>query len=252
MARQRLPLRPIEHGVALNKPGLSLDPLQSRWALNGRIDKGAFRKRNGYLTYKSPGDTVLGIDVFQLLVGTRFSMFLTDKNVCVDETGTGHTFTYINQKYTTGTVASMDGTKTIITGNGTTWNTTNLTVGDKFIINADWTTDEEPDTNWATIASIDGVTQITLSAAYTGASTSGAYTIRKLYSVPTNERWTWTILNNKFLFTNGAVNVQSWTGSGAATDLHATYATKHVIASNMRTDFSWLICISRPFAHRTR
>lgn len=46
------------------------------------------------------------------------------------------------------------------------------------------------------------------------------------YTIPTNERWTWAVVDDKFCFTNGDVNVQYWGGSGTATDLNAAVAIK--------------------------
>jgi len=46
------------------------------------------------------------------------------------------------------------------------------------------------------------------------------------YTVPTNERWTWAVVGDKFCFTNGNVNVQYWTGTGSAADLNASVAVQ--------------------------
>lgn len=51
------------------------------------------------------------------------------------------------------------------------------------------------------------------------------YKIRKVYTTPTNERWTWCIIDDMFIFTNGNTNVQKWTGAYAS-NLDATYAIK--------------------------
>lgn len=45
------------------------------------------------------------------------------------------------------------------------------------------------------------------------------------YTVPTGERWTWCIVDDKFIFTNGNTNVQSWAG-GSVADLNSSYAVK--------------------------
>jgi len=39
------------------------------------------------------------------------------------------------------------------------------------------------------------------------------------YTVPTGERWTWCIIDDKFIFTNGNTNVQVSSAGGTATDL---------------------------------
>jgi len=64
---------------------------------------------------------------------------------------------------------------------------------------------------------------ITLSAAYTGAATSGAYKVRKVYSCPVGERWQFAAVNGKFCFVNGNVYGQYWDGTSTyATDLETT------------------------------
>ena len=51
------------------------------------------------------------------------------------------------------------------------------------------------------------------------------YKIRKVYSVPANERWSWCILGDKFIFTNGNTDVQYWTDTLTyAAALNSTYA----------------------------
>ncbi len=45
------------------------------------------------------------------------------------------------------------------------------------------------------------------------------------YTVPSNERWSWCVADDKFIFTNGDTNVQYYDGSSVA-DLDATYAIK--------------------------
>jgi len=47
-----------------------------------------------------------------------------------------------------------------------------------------------------------------------------------IYSVPSNERWTYAMVGDKFCFGNGDVPVQYYAGSGYAADLDATNANK--------------------------
>ena len=72
---------------------------------------------------------------------------------------------------------------------------------------------------------------ITLDASYTG--TTGTWTgsektgyVRQVYTTPSNERWQVAVVDDKFCFTNGIVNVQYWAGSGYAAALDSTYATR--------------------------
>ena len=70
--------------------------------------------------------------------------------------------------YSTGTV-SVAGGATVVTGAGTLWLTAGVLSGDSIIL----------DGRYATIASVDSNTQVTLASAWTGANQTGAsYTIR--------------------------------------------------------------------------
>lgn len=77
---------------------------------------------------------------------------------------------------------------------------------------------------WASIASSsDANKTITLDANYPG--TTGAFGtdktgyVRHIYTMPTNHRWSWCIVDDKLVFTNGNSIVQYWDGGAA------TYAT---------------------------
>ncbi|GAG17853.1 unnamed protein product, partial [marine sediment metagenome] len=72
-------------------------------------------------------------------------------------------------------------------------------------------------------------TQLTLAVAYESAVTSPggeSARIRKVYTVPTRERWTSCVCKDKFVFTNGNVDVQAYTGTGYASALDSTNAKK--------------------------
>jgi len=221
--RLTYPLKPISHAVSTESPSLFMTPGFSPWASNGRIEQKSFKKRPGYLIDRAVGRFIYGVHLFQTLVGSRYTLYLTDTDLAKKETGTGETFSYVTKTYTTGTVSGVSGAN--VTGNGTAWDT-NAKAGDKFIMAADLSANVEPDEHWATIQTVGGATAITLSGNYAGATTTGNYIIRRVYSVPTDERWSTAILDDKFIFTNGNVNVQYYNGSGAAADLDATYAVK--------------------------
>jgi hypothetical protein len=118
----------------------------------------------------------------------------------------------------------MNAEKTLIAFSGGGVTASGAAALDKFIIDADHTATSEIDTHWGTIGSIGSDTQITLSPAYTGAATTGSCKLRKIYTVPTNERWSWAIVGDKFCFGNGNIPVQYWAGSGYAADLNAALA----------------------------
>jgi hypothetical protein len=58
--------------------------------------------------------------------------------------------------------------------------------------------------------------------------TAGTYTSlgAGAYTVPTDERWSWSIVGDKFCFTNGDVDMQYWDGTGSAADLDGTNVKK--------------------------
>jgi len=82
-----------------------------------------------------------------------------------------------------------------------------------------------PSDTWASIASSDDDTKtITLDADYpgsTGTFDGGDKTgyVRHVYTTPTNHRWSWCIVDDKLVFTNGNTIVQYWDG---AADTYAT------------------------------
>mgnify|MGYP007070556700 CR=1 FL=1 len=213
--------------MATENPALFIDPAFTPWVQNCRMDRGAVEKCWGYAVSRTLGSPVYSINVYPKIDGSRYTLYLTDTDLISRETASGKTWSYKTDSYVTSTVASMNVAKTVVTGTaGTAWNTAGLAAGDKFIVDADLTADEELDANWATILTVDGATQVTLAAAYTGSATSGAYRIRKVYSLPANERWSTAIVNDTFCFTNGNINVQKYTGTGYASDLDSTYAVK--------------------------
>jgi hypothetical protein len=75
-------------------------------------------------------------------------------------------------------------------------------------------------------------TRYTVYLTSTGAykKTAGAYSAitanANPYTIPTGERWSYAIVDDKLCFTNGNTNVQYWTGSGNCAALDSTYATR--------------------------
>jgi hypothetical protein len=153
-------------------------------------------------------------------------------------TYTSFSFRLMKDNATAGTMLfdsvtlSVRAVATLAGGDDLSFTDTDLTAadiqpGDKFIFDSDHTTDQEPDTNWAEVLSVTDGTNLILTAAYTGSATSGTYKIRKVYSTPTGERWTWTIVADKFIFTNGDTNVQYWDGTlDYADDLNSASASR--------------------------
>ncbi len=219
-------IRPVEHAMSTATPSLFTPPGFSPWVLNGRIAQASFKKRPGYSLDRTIGRPVYAVVLYQLLSGTRYTLYLTDTDICKKETATGKTFSYLTETYTTGTSVALDGTKLIVTGTGTSWYAAGVAAGDYFIIDGDHTSDAEgPTTPWASIKSVNvSGTEIILNAAYAGTQTTGTHKIRKVYAVPANERWSWALVNNKLCFTCGTTDVLYWGGTGKATSLDSTNA----------------------------
>jgi len=199
--------------------------------MNCVIDQGSLIKRYGTTidrTLVSTEEPQI-VTWFQGRDKTAYTVFLTQADICKRNTSGSQTYTYITPQYTTGTVDTVTGTA-VVGNSGTNWKTgTDLpAAGDKFVINADYTSTSEPAADWATIASVGTDTSITLSAAYAHNKTTGthAYTIRKVYTTPTDERWTYAIVANKFCFSNGNTYLQYWNGTDTTVaNLDSTHDT---------------------------
>ena len=232
MARLIYPIKPVQHALSTESPALFVTPGFSPWVSNGRIEQGSFKKRPGYSTDRSLPSAVYGIDIFQTTSGSRYTMYLTGTDLMTRESG--GTWSYKTDTTTIGGVSNISGA--VVTGSGTAWNTAAangdkyLAAGDKFILDIDHSSTAEPDSNWATIQSVDSDTQLTLTASYTGTTgafaPAKAYKGRKVYSVPADERWSWAVVGDKFCFTNGGIFTQYWGASGYAADLAYASAVK--------------------------
>jgi hypothetical protein len=241
--RRNHSVRPINHAMSVDNPSLYTLNSVSPSVLNCRFDQNSLKKRWGYTLDRSPLSKVYEIVLFNTVSGSRYSLYLTDTDLVCKETGTGGTFSYKTATHTTSTVASIAAPAlTAVTGTaGTLWVAGGIAAGDKFIIDTDHDADSEIDSNWATVATVGAAeTALTLSSAYTGATTTGpvAYKIRKVYSVPANERWSWAIVGDKFCFGNGNTVVQYWNGSGYATNLATGTDATYIVNARYMTEYA--------------
>jgi len=221
-------LRPVDLGYSYALTSLHTPKGGLIWPTkNMGIDRHSLKTRPGYAEDRDlgAGVEVLGIKIYQLKDGTRNTMYVTDGDLCQKETGGSNTFSYKTESYTTGTVTNITGA--VVTGSGTAWSA-NLAAGDKFITTTDHSSQIEPDTNWGTILTADSATQITLTAGYTGTTgaMSDTYVARKVYTNTSNERPFMAVVDDMLCFGNKNINVQKYTGTGYASDLDSTYATK--------------------------
>jgi len=226
--RQMFQIRPFEHMLDLSYANPN-QPLAyaSFPSMNCVVTQRSVAKRPGLTLDRTMASTekVQLIAWYQLRDKTTYTLMLTENDICKRNSTA---YSYLTPQWTTGNVDTVTGTA-VVGKSGTNWKTSPAhepidlpAAGDKFIINADYTSTSEPAADWATIAGVGTDTSITLTANYAHNKTTGthAYTIRKIYTTPTDERWQYAVVANKFCFTNGYSNVQYWNGSSAtAADL---------------------------------
>lgn len=222
VGRKTFPVRPAAGGIDVSNPSLYTPLGYVPEVMNCRYDQHSFKKRPGTLLDRSPLRKVYEIVLYSKIDGTRYTLYLTDTDLIAKESG--GTFSYKTDTYTTGTISGI--TTTSVSGNATGWNSSGVAAGDLLVVDSDHSATSEVDANWRTIQTVVGDTSITLSSTYAPGSGTGTYKARKVYSVPDNERWSWAIVDDLFCFGNGNVNVQKYSGTGYATDLDSTYATR--------------------------
>jgi len=230
MPKFRYPLKPLEHMMATQYADASIPGGYSPITKNVKVHQHGVKKRWGYTLDRSLSAPVYNTVCYQTAIGNRYTLYLTDTDLCMRKAGTtSETFQYLTDQWTTGAVTGITGA--VVTGNAwCQWQAASgVLAGDKFIMTDDENASIEADANWATVLTVNSDTQITLSASYTGATTSGNYRIRKVYSVPSNERWSHTTVDYNFIFTNGNTNVQYYnylTDATKAAVVNATYASR--------------------------
>lgn len=231
MAKKQLRIRPLAYAYDLSQAPLNANPLTAQWpSLNVMVSSNRIERRWDSEVYRTLGstETIQAIPIFRTNTGTTYTLILTETDLAKVMGDTGETYQYLTEAWTAGTVSNVVTTAVTGTDANCQWyDTSGIAAGDKFIMNDDHTAAGEPDTEWATIASVESNTGITLSAAYGGSDTSGAYKIRKVYSVPSNERWQYASVNGKFCFVNGNVYGQYWNGTDTyATNINTTYCNQ--------------------------
>jgi hypothetical protein len=231
MARKSLRIQPLSYLLDLSQGGMNSSPLAAQWpSLNVMVSSNRIERRWDHEVYRTfaSGDTIQSVAIFRTNLGTQYVLALTETDLVKLMGGTSETYQYLTDTWTTSTVSNVVTTAVTGTDANCQWlDSSGVAAGDKFILGTDHSAAIEPDTNWATVASIQSNTGLTLSSAYTGASTSGAYKLRKVYSVPANERWQYASVNGKFCFVNGNVYGQYWNGTSTyATNINTTYCNQ--------------------------
>ena len=217
--------RPLEHALEVDAPSLHQHLGYAAWpAQNFKILQRSLQKRYGYSEVRDLGEEIQAIIFYTSTAGANSTVYLTPTNACEYESS--GTFSYITKKYSTGTVSGI--TNDAVTGASTPdWvSTDGPAKGDFFIMDDDLTAASEVDQHWQEIETVTNDTSIVLYDHYRGATSSGDYTIRQVYTVPTNERWSWCTFDDKLVITNGNCYPQYWTGSDEFVNCNTTLATR--------------------------
>jgi len=217
--------RPLEHALEVDSPSLHQNLGYAAWpAQNFKILQRSLQKRYGYSEVRDLGEEIQAIIFYTSTAGANSTVYLTPTNACEYESS--GTFSYITKKYSTGTVSGI--TNDAVTGaSSPDWvSTDGPAKGDFFIMDDDLTAASEVDQHWQEIETVTNDTSIVLYDHYRGATSSGDYTIRQVYTVPTNERWSWCTFDDKLVITNGNCYPQYWTGSDEFVNCNTTLATR--------------------------
>jgi len=235
-------VKPLGHMLELNHAQLNAPDMAAQWpSKNVDVSSTRIVSRWDHATILTLPATqkILAIPLLRNNAGGNITLLLTETDLIkVQDSPTG-AWSYLTEQFTAGLVRSVTRSGTgpykIVTGETGAWSASGIGAGDQFILDQDHADplDESSETNWATVAGIDGTgTVITLTGGYPGTTgsfgaTGATYIVRKVYSVPTGERWAWCIVNGKLCFGNGNINVQYWDpATDVAVELNATYAQK--------------------------
>ena len=235
MPRKRYFFRPPDSGLDTSAPSLHLPANINAWPMkNVDIDRRSIMKPWGYNTAdRTLNNPCLNVGMYEMISGTRHTMYLTEADLCQRETAAGKTYSF---KTDTGdyddSVYSVF-TDTVTLKAATVADTEDIVAGDFFVLDADdLTADVELDSNWAEIESVTTAggfhTVLTLTGTYPG--TRGSWggiaawkdmIIRRVYTTPSDDWWSTAVVDDKFCFTNLNTSVQYWDGADYAEDLDA-------------------------------
>jgi len=188
-----LVIGPPIKGINTYSKAVDIDNNESSLCYDARIVRGWIEPRPGLELLKAfdTGETIMYVKEFTTSTGAYYFLVITIKSIYY--TTNYSTYTRIPWYYTTGT-ATTNGTTTV-TGSGTSW-LTNARAGDRFKIDSIGT--------WATIASVDSNTQLTLTSTYSAAS-AAAYHIDRYFGGDVNNTF-WSVIdayNDRFIFSQG-------------------------------------------------
>jgi len=220
-------INPLEHMLDLSRPPTSM-PFQfaDYPSLNLQVDSKRIRKRPGFDTsYKDLGDNVRAQYVVTLQEEdeVKSPMCLTHNDLIKLETASGKTWSYKTEMGDYDDSVASISTITVTFKASTVADSEDIVAGDYFILDADDLSDPlaEPEGDWGKILTVNKaggyITTLVLTASYSG--TTGTWTgsekdclIRRVYTMPTNDRWSFALAENKLFFTNGNTYLQYYDG----------------------------------------
>lgn len=229
--KKKFYIKPLRDIYDLSQAGFNANPQSGQWpCMNVMVSSNRVERRWDQELFRSfdSQDVIQAAPIFRTNTGTSYVLALTGTDLVKLMGGSGETYQYLTQTWTTGSVSNVVTTAVTGASEANQWyDSSGVEAGDKFIMDDDHSAAVEPDTHWATVASVESNTGLTLSAAYGGSDTSGAYKLRKVYSCPVGERWQYAAVNGKFCFVNGSVYGQYWNGTDTyATDINTTYCSQ--------------------------
>ena len=173
-------------GLYLDRPSVNIPLRGLKDCLNVRVRNGELLRDNmgwesfpqGETALALSGDPVTGLDSFAPRSGGQTLLIMTTRDVYRFDEAT-NLAVLLTPRYATGTVSVTNASATV-TGSGTSW-TANLKAGD--LIHVGDAAQTDPTATWYEVETVDSNTQVTLTAAYQGATASGAaYTARLVFT----------------------------------------------------------------------
>lgn len=140
-------IRPMQHGVSTEGTDFNLPfPYGSWGSKNFRIFQSNPRKRWGYDTADRTGFTGLQqVAIFTKVTGlTRYTLYLTDTDLCEKEAASGKTWSYKTKTITYDTLVESIVTNVVTLSSSEDPATDGVVDGNLFILGDDFTSDEEP------------------------------------------------------------------------------------------------------------
>ena len=108
--------------------------IAGQWQIsNVRVSSNRIERRWDHTVSRTfaDGDIIQSAPIYRKSDGTNILLALTGTDLCRIRGGTGETYSYLTDTYTTGTISGITGTA--VTGSGTDWGTAGIAAGDQFI-----------------------------------------------------------------------------------------------------------------------